>query len=293
MQENKVIDSINNSWMALISLIKTLYKEMPALMIIFTLLMFYIAEKIGSNTSLQIGMLTAVIFLCSIAVYIKSKNYGEAVLALSAGLFTVYTVSWITSLFISFIAIWVMFTVVVFLTSSIKLSSTVQSIYMEASFASKHLNLSEKECEKQFQKISNSVEGCIIGPVEIAEIIRLFAFRKISLSDMKTGLKWVNILFSLTRIPCLILANFVAAIIKNASILNQITSDSIFEYIYSGMRNSPVTPQEYIDMFQQTRHLLIKHKDAVKYFEVLNKYFDSGTSPNDIEMYFSKVLHTN
>lgn len=292
MKDKKIIDSLHNSWATLISLLKTLYKGMPLLMVSFTFLIIFLAEKIGSNTTFQIGMLTAVIFLSSIAVYFKSKNYGEAVLSLSAGLFTVYTVSWTKSLFISFIVVWVMFTIVIFLATSIRLSSTIQSIYMEATFAIKHSQLSDKECERQLQAISDDLKNCIIGPVERAEIIRVFAYRKIPISDMKMGLKWVNILFSLTRIPYLILADFVAVVIKNASILNQrITGDMIFEHIYSGMRNAPVTPQEYIEAFQQTRHFLIRNKNIVLYFDTLNTYFDSGISPNDIGVFFEESLH--
>lgn len=265
---------------------------MPVLMISFTFITIFLAEKISSNTTFLLGMLTVVIFLSTIAVYFKSKNYGEAVLALSAGLFTVYTVTWTTSLFISFIVVWVMFTIVVFLASSIRLSSTIQSIYMEATFAIKNLQLSDKECEKQLQAISYNLKDSIMGPVEKAETLRVFAYRKISLSDMKIGIKWVNIYFSLTRISYLTLADFVAVVIKNASIINQtITGDMVFEHIYSGMRNAPVTPQEYIETFQQTRHLLIRNKNIVLYFDALNTYFDSGTSPNDIEAFFETALH--
>lgn len=292
MKDKKNLDSIHNSWNALISLIKTLYKGMPFLMVTFTFLTIFLAEKISSNTTFQLGMLTAVIFLSSIAVYFKSKNYGEAVLALSAGLFTVYTVTWTTSLFISFIVVWVMFTTVVFLTTSIRLSSAIQSIYMEATFAIEDPQLSDKECEKQLQAISGSLKDSIIGPVERAETIRVFAHRKIPLSDMQLGLKWVNILFSLTRISYLTLADFVAVVIKNASILNQrITVDMIFEHIYSGMRNASVTPQEYINAFQQTRHFLIRNKNIVLYFDTLNTYFDSGISLDDVEAFFEQALH--
>lgn len=74
---------------------------------------------------------------------------------------------------------------------------------------------------------------------------------------MSMGLKWVNTFFSLTQIHYLTLADFVSVVIKNASIISQrITGDMIFEHIYSGMRNAIITPQEYIEAFQQTRHLL-------------------------------------
>lgn len=292
MKDKRILDSVHNSWKALISLIKSLYKGMPVLMIGFTLLMIFLAEKFGKYSTFQLIMLTAVILFSTIAIYLKSKKYGEAVLALSAGLFTVYTVTWTPAFFISFIVVWVMFTIIVFFSTSIRLSSLIETIFMEASFAIKNPNLSEKECEKQLQAISNEMKDPIIGPVERAEIIRVFAYRKISLSDMKIGLKWTNIFFSLTRIPYLTIADFVAVVIKNASILSQrITGDMIFEHIYSGMRKAPVAPDEYIKAFQQTRHFLIRYKNVVLFFDTLNTYLESGISPNDIEDYFEKALH--
>lgn len=290
MKDKKIQDSLHNSWSALISLIKTLYKGMPLLMGTFTFLMIFTVEKFSSNTIFQLGMLTAVIFFSSIAIYFKSQNYGEAVLALSAGLFTVYTVTWTPSLFISFIIVWVMFTLVVILATSIRLSSAIQSIYMEATFAIKYPELSDKECEKQLQAISDGLKDCIMGPVERAETIRVFAYRKLPLSDMKMGLRWVNVLFSLTRIPYLTLADFVAVVIKNSSIFK---GDMIFEYIYTGMRNASVAPKEYIDTFQQTRHFLIRNKNIGLYFETLNTYFDSGISLDDTEAYFERSLHVD
>lgn len=289
LKDRKILNSTHNSCLALISMLKTFYKNMPFLMITFTFILCYLAEKFGRNSTFQLVILTTIILISSIVVYFRYKNYGEAVLALSAGLFTVYTVNWSPSRFISFIIVWIMFTIVIFLITSIKLSSTVESIYLEATLAIKNADYSSDECKKKLQAISDSLEDSIMGPVERAETIKLFAYRKMPLSEMQIGLKWVNIFFSLTGISYLTLADFVAVVIKNASILNsKITVEQIFDYIYSGMEDAPVTPQEYIEMFQKTRHFLIRYKNIVLYFNTLNSYFNSGISPNDIEIFFRK-----
>ena len=64
----------------------------------------------------------------------------------------------------------------------------------------------------------------------------------------------------------------------------------IFDHIYTGMRNAPVTPQEYIDTFQKTRHFLIRYKNAVLYFHTLDKYFESGITPDELEDFFEEEL---
>ena len=134
MKDERVVNSLHNSWAALVAMVKSLFKLMPVLMVCFTSLMITLAEKFANNTSLQLAMLAIVIFFSSIAVYFKSKNYGEAVLALSAGLFTVFTVTWTKPLFICFIVIWLAFTLIVLLATSIRLASKSQSLYSLSSY---------------------------------------------------------------------------------------------------------------------------------------------------------------
>ncbi|WP_312645379.1 hypothetical protein [Hydrogenoanaerobacterium sp.] len=277
MNNNKVLQSLHNSWLSLISLIKTMYKKMPFLMIVFTYLMYKLIEKFGSYSNSQMWILTSVILLSSIAIYLKSQNYGEAVLSLSAGLFTIYTVTWSKSIFVSFICIWIAFTLIVLLSSSIRISSKIETIYMEAAFALGTTSNNDKKCVKELQKISDDLKDSVLGPIEKAEIIRQFCFRKMQLDIMPIGLKWVNIFWSLTRIDYLTLSDFVCIVLKNASILSSSTTvDNLFEFIYDGMKKSTATPSEYIDMFKKTRYLLIKNKNAVLYFKALTDYFEAG-----------------
>ena len=292
MKERKILNSFNNSWKAFVSLIKTLYKAMPILMITFTFIMIWLIDKFSINSTLQLSLLTVVIFISTIAVYLKSKNYGEAVLALSAGLFTIYTVDWTVYLFISFIIVWVAFTIVVFLSTSIKLSSQSETIYLEATFALKSNELSDKDCEKKLRAIANSLQNSIIGPIEKAEIIRTFAFKKLSLDDMPVALKWVNMFFALTRIHYLDLADFVIIVIKRTKFAqNHFSIDKIFDYIYDGMRSASASPQEYIEIFNLTRHHLIKSKDIIRYFETLKLYFDQDTTIVNMNTYFDDALN--
>lgn len=292
MNNEKITKSIANLWLSFISLLKTLYKGMPILMLTFTSLMLILVKKIGSNSTMQIGVLTGIIFISSVVVYIKSKNYGESVLALSAGLFTVYTVTWTVPLFISFSVVWVAFTLIVFLTTSISLGAKAETIYLEASFALKSTGLDEKVIDEKLRSISNKLNNGVLGPIEKAEVLRVFAYKKIPIGDMEMGLKWVNIFFAITRIPYLDLSDFVSIVIKNSSTFNaKITSDRIFDYIYDGMRTSSASPNEYIDLFKQTRHHLIKSKNIILYFDTLSKYFDNGVSSNDIENYFENNLN--
>lgn len=117
----RIGESLANSVKALASAVKSLYKVMPVMMIVFVSLGIYLSTLLAFNTTWMVCILSFVIVVSSICIYFKSNNYGEAVLSLSAGLFTVYTVSWTFPLFVGFIVVWLLFTLIVFLIASVKL----------------------------------------------------------------------------------------------------------------------------------------------------------------------------
>jgi len=290
MKDNSIPDSLHNSIKAFLSLLKTMYRSMPLLMIVFTFLIVYLATKLSSNATTMVAILSAVIVISSICIYVKSNNYGEAVLALSAGLFTVYTVEWTPSLFIGFIVVWILFTVTVFFINSVRIASKIESILLDAAISLGNREQTDKETKKQLEAISNSVKNSVLMPDERAEILRLFCFRKIDIDKMQTGLHWVNIYFGITKIPYMDLASFVSEVIKNTTLYAGITIDNVFDYIYVGMRNTPASPLEYIDIFKKTRHILASTKNTILYFQTLNDFFSSGQLINKVEEYVESIV---
>lgn len=248
--QSGVASSLSDSFKALCAAIKSLYKLMPLLIITFVPSVMYLSVKLATSTSWMVCILSFVIVLSSLLVYFKSKNYGEAVLALSAGLLTVYTVNWTLSLFIGFITVWLLFTVVVFFIISVRLAAKIETIYIDCTVG---LNIPKEQTKaaiKQLEKISGSLENSVLSPEERAEILRFFSFRKVSIENMPVALKWVHIYYVITKINYLDLASFVVAVIKNTYVLDEgFSIDRIFDYIYSAMRDTPVSPQEFIDAF--------------------------------------------
>lgn len=284
MKQSSIPQSLFNSYRALVSLIKTLYKGMPGLMLVFSLLVIYLATQLAINTTAMITILSFVIIISSILIYSKSNNYGEAVLALSAGLFTVYTVTWTPSLFLGFIIVWVLFTIIVFLIISVRMAANIESIYLQASSSLHNTKYTDIQMKQKLESISNSLKDSILMPEERAEIIRLFSFRKIELEKMQVALKWVNIYYAITKIPYMDIAHFVAAIIKNTSIFDSgVSIDDVFDYIYVGMRDTPASPDEYMEAFKKTRHILASTRSTILYFRTLNDFFYSGEPASDIE----------
>lgn len=289
MKQNFVPKSLSNSCKRLISLLKTMYKNMPVLMVAFTFLVVYLSTQIAINMNVMVCILSFVVVASAIIIYVKTENYGEAVLALSAGLFTVYTVIWTLSLFLGFISVWVLFTVIVFFITSIRSISNIESILLEASMLLHNAEFTDEQIMRQLEEISNSLKNCVLMPEQRATIIRLFCFRKIEIDRISIALKWVNIYYSITKIPYLEIASFVTEVIKNTSVLNAgATIDDIFDYIYVGMRDTPASPLEYMQAFKRTRYILASTKNTLLYFNSINKFFYTGKSSSIIEEYVKK-----
>lgn len=289
MKQNFVPKSLSNSCKRLISLLKTMYKNMPVLMVAFTFLVIYLSTQIAINMNVMVCILSFVVVVSAIIIYVKTENYGEAVLALSAGLFTVYTVTWTLSLFLGFISVWVLFTVIVFFITSIRSISNIESILLEASMLLYNAEFTDEQIMRQLEEISNSLKDCVLMPEQRATIIRLFCFRKIEIDRISIALKWVNIYYSITKIPYLEIASFVTEVIKNTSVLNSgATIDDIFDYIYVGMRDTPASPLEYMQAFKRTRYILASTKNTLLYFNSINKFFYTGKSSSIIEEYVKK-----
>ncbi len=289
--QSGVASSLSDSFKALCAAIKTLYKLMPLLIITFVPSVIYLSVKLATSTSWMICILSFVIVLSSLLVYFKSKKYGEAVLALSAGLLTVYTVNWTLSLFIGFITVWLLFTVVVFFIISVRLAAKIETIYIDCTVG---LNIPKEQTKaaiKQLEKISGSLENSVLSPEERAEILRFFSFRKVSIENMPVALKWVHIYYVITKINYLDLASFVVAVIKNTYVLDEgFSIDRIFDYIYSAMRDTPVSPQEFIDAFLKTKYILAATQNTILYFDTLKDFFATNQPYDKLEDYVQQKV---
>lgn len=286
MKHHAIPKSLSNSCKKLVALVKTMYKNMPVLMVTFTALIVFLATQLAINITGMLFILSFLILFSSIFVYVNTKNYGEAVLTLSAGLFTVYTVKWTLDLFLGFIIVWVLFTISVFLIIALRQATNIENILLEATILLHNSEFTNTEIKQQLEEISNSSKDCILMPEERATIIRLFCFRKIEIDRISIALKWVNSYYTITKIPYLDIASFVTEVIKNTSVLNAgATIDDIFDYIYVGMRNTPASPLEYMEAFKRTRYILASTKNTLLYFNAINKFFYTGQRTSNIEDY--------
>jgi hypothetical protein len=195
-------------WLAFTATLQSLYKLAPCLVIVMTLVIAGVTWLALFSSKVMLGTVLLVVLGVAMIVYVSTQNYGEAALALVAGLLTTYSVTWNGKRFIGFIAVWSGFSFLALMISSVRIASKQESIYRQASLALADDGMNSSLIEKQLQSIGKASMKIALGPVERAEVIRVFAFRRLSLTVMEAGLKAVAMLSIITEVNSLVVARF-------------------------------------------------------------------------------------
>lgn len=114
------------------STIQALNKLVPCLVLVAAFLAAAVIAVSLLSVQLMMGVTILVVLLVSIVVYSQTNNYGEAALALVAGLLTAFTVDWTAGRFIAFVVSWVGLSLFSLLVSSVKLAAENEEIYSDA-----------------------------------------------------------------------------------------------------------------------------------------------------------------
>lgn len=272
---------LRDSIKALISTLQGLSNLAPGCAIVAMILTSAIIIISLNFAPIMMGITMLIVLVVSIIVYSQTENYGEAALALVAGLLTVYTVEWDSAKFVTFISLWVGLSLFIFLISSVKLAAEQEEILSDAAISVKADNV-KKQIEK-YKKISNDKFIKMLGPIKRAEIIRLFAFRKVPEESMVFGLRAVEMLSTITRVDYLDTARFVIDVYKMNQSLPGPLYQNLLDDVYETIRGSTVSPDEFISAFRNSRHLVLSGRiEPKRYFHQLSLALDQGVAPNEI-----------
>lgn len=199
-------DTLNESFNALRNLISAAYNLAPAVVITGLILAAIVFVTSLFFVEIEMGSIVLLIIIISIIVYALSKNYGEATVALMAGLLAAFTVEWTWNKYVVFMMALLGFLFFVLLIGSIRKAATNESLYREAAL---YVSVSNyKEVEKQLVKISKSIPDNLLGPVERADAIKIMAFRKIPTESMQYMLAIIQTFVGITRLDVKTITQF-------------------------------------------------------------------------------------
>jgi hypothetical protein len=281
--------TFNQAWKALCNSFSAAYSLAPAVVIIGLILSGILIYSSLYFVEIMIGTIILLIFLISIAVYVASNNYGEAALALVAGLLTAFTVQWTWNKYVAFIIPLLSFFFFILLSKSIRLAAKNEALYLQAAI---YIDVSKsKEIERQLRKIANEIPTRTLGPIDKADAIRIMAFRKIPIESMKYMLGTVELISGITNQDAKSVTLFLIDLSKALNINHGPNFQKEIETIFNFYRDAPISHEEFIHAFKNSKRLLISNKiDSVNYLLFMKSGLLKGVSPEDISDFIQEKI---
>jgi hypothetical protein len=177
--------------------------------------------------------------------------------------------------------------------ASLKIAAKHESIYRSAAIAL-HEATGEGSIpvlEKQLQAIADGVKQQGLGPIERAEVIRLFVFRRLPVETYALALKNVAILSIITDVEPHTVAAFVADVYRLFDHLKPGERDAAMNLVYLAIRMSAVPPHDFLKAFQHSRSIaLSKSLAPMDYFTELREALEAGIAPEQTGEYLEERL---
>lgn len=283
-QEPKGLTEFNNVLNDLINVIKAANHAAPGFISIAMVLAIFTVAIITLYSAIGLCINLSLILFTSILVYYSTRKYGEASIALSTGLLALFSVNWDTEKTILFFIAWVSFSLAAFWIMTISSIANKESILKEAAISITTTDITA--VEKDLDKLIKKANVKKFGPIESAEIIRLFSYRKLPIESMEYALNAVGTMTSITGANHITVAIFVIDIYKMFGTLPGPRYQKLLDRVYHIMRESPISPSEFIIAYNQSRHIALSGSiSPEKYFELLQAGLEKGVSPTDIHLY--------
>lgn len=259
------------------------YKLAPFAAILLLIISLCVVVIAVQSAATKIAIVLLIVFFVFIIVHASTNSYGEAALALSAGLFSVYSVEWSTANFISFVAVWVGFSLLVFLISSVQLAARNEFIYKDASLILARTPSESSQAQKKLKQIDGESGVKSLGPIERAKVLRVFCIRQLPLDVMKSALKDVETLSIITQAEPERVGRFVADSYKVFDAIDPENVSQIIEVLFQAIRSSAVPPDDFLTGFESSRHLVLSRTLTPQdYLNRLRIALENGISPDNI-----------
>jgi hypothetical protein len=291
--DRELLSSGADVWRQFVATVKSAYNIAGCAVVLFALVIASVVWVAISSTELMVSVVLLLVLLVGLVVYVSTGKYGEAALALVGGLLTAYSVAWTPRRFIAFVAVWAGFTFIALLIASVKLAGKSESIYRQAAVALVEDFTKTRETEKVLRAIGEKREYGILGPIERAEVIRLFVFRKLPLDVMPTALRFVANLSVITRIEFLTVADFIADVYRIFEITTPGHVEVVIDLVYNAIRRTAAPPADFFIAFAHSRRLVLTGAlDPFSFFPALQTALEAGVKAEAVGEYLERRLNT-
>jgi hypothetical protein len=152
-QKPRLANTMYESLGALGNTIKSANTIVPGCAVVGVLLTFVVIIVTARSAPVMEAIILLVVWLSAVVVYLRTRNHGEAALALVAGILTAFTVDWTPGRFAAFLTVWVVFSFVALMISSIRLAANLEAIYTDAAISLSSNPADIKRLAKELQAI--------------------------------------------------------------------------------------------------------------------------------------------
>ena len=265
------------------NVVKASFNLAPVLALAISLVFILLIIFTLKFSALMPAIILIIVVLVSVIIYANTDRYGEAALALAAGLFSVFSVDWDAGSFVGFIVAWLGFSFFAMFISSFKLAAKSEAIFRHAAVIMADEGGDVSVVESKLKEIGKSSSDAGLGPIEKAEAIRLFAYRKLPIEVIPHALSMTVILSVAAQANYMKVAVFVADIVSLFGMNEPPSYTGAMDIMYNTIKKSPVQPSDFFVAFENSRHVILSRSlDPIQYFIALRKALEQGIRPDKV-----------
>lgn len=273
--------------------IQSLYRLAPAAVIVGGLLFVDLALVAMQADSLMFNVVLVMVLVVALLIYRATSNYGEAALALAAGLLSTFAVQWDAGKFVAFVGAWVAFSGIALLMGSTRLAARVQAIHIQAAGAiGNPADAADiRKVAEQLEQVARGHPRGGLGPVEKAEVLRIFAYRRVPLEAMPGALGAVDTLSLATHTPAPAVAKFIADVFRLFDAARVKDLGQSIDTVLASIRESRVPPEDFFGAFERCRYLALRRPARLDtFFRELRVGLESGIPPERLADHLEEQL---
>lgn len=269
---------------ALKDVTQTLFKKMPVLFLVLVYLIdlgirSYLSA--GWSTTYLLGLL---ILLISIGIYVSTKSFSETTLSFVLGILTIYSINWEEANITLFVILYLVYIVVVFYISAIRLAAKQENILIQAACK---LDMSDyKNIYKRLKGISQkSTKHNQLSILDKSEVIRYLAFRQVIIGEYEEAINLIELIKSVCQaeiIPCCeIYYGFYTYCYNKKPTPPNISKE--VERMFDKVTTLTISYLEFFEVFSETKRILVEEKlNFDKYLLEIKLMALEGYSGSDI-----------
>jgi hypothetical protein len=265
---------------ALRGMLQSLYRLMPGAVVVLIILLGVFGFFLSRSELVSQATAVVIIFLVSIAIYAKERNYAQAVLAFVVGLLPALSMTWSPGRFWLFVGGFVVLNGLFFVLNAIRIAGENEHIYNQAAvFAegSDHTMTAEK-----LEKLAVNANVSSLGAITRAECVRQLMFRNFPIELLPAALKSIETLSTVTGLLARDVAGYMVILYPLADVTG-VGFSRLDDLFYLTLRNSAATPEEFFEAFRVTRNLVLSGQMNLEaYLDRLSELLGLGLGPDEI-----------